>query len=71
MNQALAAARTGPIAVREAQVALLESGAPVRLRALIIDTLEEVRTASREPSLPAPAGALLRDLSDAVEGRMP
>jgi geranylgeranyl diphosphate synthase type II len=71
VNKALAVAHTGPIAVREAQVALLESGAPVRLRGLIADTLDEVRTVSREPALPAAAGALLRDLAEGVEGRMP
>ena len=70
-NQALAVAHTGPIAVREAQVALLESGAPVRLRTLISDTLDRVRTASRESALPPAAGSLLRDLADGVEGRIP
>ena len=71
VNEALAVAHTGPIAVRDAQVALLESGAPVRLRSLISDTLDRVRTASREPALPAAVGSLLRDLADGVEGRIP
>ena len=51
--------------MREAQVALLESGAPVRLRALISDTLDRVRSSSREPALPAAVGSLLRDLAAA------
>ena len=64
-------AHTGPIAVREAQVALEESGARVRLRRVIDDTLDDVRAAAREPVLPAPTGDLLRTLTDAVEGRIP
>jgi geranylgeranyl diphosphate synthase type I len=71
VNEALAVAHTGPIAVREAQVALLESGAPVRLRGLISDTLDQVRTASRDSALPPAVGSLLRDLADGVEGRIP
>lgn len=71
VSDALAAAHTGPIAVREAQVALEESGAPVRLRAFIEDTLDGVRTASQEPSLTPAAGALLRDLADGMERRIP
>ncbi len=71
VSDALAVAHTGPIAVREAQVALEESGAPVRLRAFIEQTLDEVRTASREPSLPNAAGELLRDIADGMERRIP
>lgn len=71
VSDALAVAHTGPIAVREAQVALEESGAPLRLRAFIEQTLDEVRTASREPSLTAATGALLRDLADGMERRIP
>jgi len=71
VNDALAVAHTGPIAVREAQVALRDSGAPVRLRSFIDETLDEVRTASLEPCLPSAAGLLLRDLADGVEGRIP
>lgn len=71
VNQALAVAHTGPIAVREAQVALEESGARLQLRRYIDDTLEEVRTASLETSLPEPAGSLLRDLADGIGRRIP
>ena len=56
---------------RSRAAALLESGAPVRLRTLISDTLDRVRTASREPALPPAVGSLLRDLADGVEGRIP
>ncbi|WP_374311980.1 polyprenyl synthetase family protein [Microbacterium sp.] len=71
VSDALAVAHTGPIAVREAQAALEQSGAPVRLRAFIEQTLDEVRTASLEPSLTPAAGALLRDLADGMAGRIP
>jgi geranylgeranyl diphosphate synthase type II len=71
VNDALAVAHTGPIAVRDAQLALEESGARVRLRLLIDETLDEVRTSSRDRSLRPSAGALLRSLADAVERRVP
>jgi geranylgeranyl diphosphate synthase type I len=71
VNDALAVAHTGPIAVREAQIALEESGARRRLRALIGDTLETVRTAVEEPAFPIEARPLLRDLADRVEERIP
>lgn len=71
VSDALAMAHTGPVAVREAQVALEASGAPVRLRAFIEQALDEVRAASTEPSLPADAGALLRDIADGMAERIP
>ncbi len=71
VDEALAIAHTGPIAVREAQLALEESGARERLRDLIHDTLHDVRAASGDPCLPPRAGALLQDLADAVEDRIP
>jgi geranylgeranyl diphosphate synthase, type I len=71
VNDALAIAHTGPIAVREAQLALEESGARLRLRALIGDTLEIVRTAVEEPAFPIEARPLIRDLADRVEERIP
>lgn len=71
VDEALALARTGPVAVREAQVVLEASGARERLVGLITDTLESVRTASHDPALPDRAGALLRTLADGIEGRIP
>jgi geranylgeranyl diphosphate synthase type II len=71
VNDALALAHTGPIAVREAQVALEQSGAPVRLRAVIYETLDHVRSSALDPALPPAATALLQDLAAAVEGRIP
>jgi len=71
VNDALALARTGPVAVREAQLALEESGARVRLRRLIADTLDDMRADADDPALPAGAGALLRELAVAVEERAP
>jgi geranylgeranyl diphosphate synthase type I len=71
VDEALALARTGPVAVREAQVVLEASGARERLVRLITDTLQSVRTASHDPALPDRAGALLRTLADGVEGRIP
>lgn len=71
VNDALALAHTGPIAVREAQVALEQSGAPVRLRAVIYETLEQVRASAADPALPGTATVLLEELAAAVEGRIP
>lgn len=71
VSDALAVAHTGPIAVREAQVALEQSGAPVRLRAFIEQTLDEVRQSSRESSLPPEAARLLCDLADGMAERIP
>jgi geranylgeranyl diphosphate synthase, type I len=71
VNDALAVAHTGPIAVREAQLALEESGARLSLRALIDDTLETVRTAVEDPAFPLAARPLLLELADRVEERIP
>ncbi|MET0781665.1 MAG: polyprenyl synthetase family protein [Microbacterium sp.] len=71
VNDALAVAHTGPIAVREAQLALEESGARLRLRALIGDTLDTVRTAVEDPAFPFEARPLLLELADRVEERIP
>lgn len=71
VNDALAVAHTGPIAVREAQRALEESGARLRLRALIGDTLEAVRTAAEDPAFPREACPLICELADRVEERIP
>ena len=71
VDEALAMARTGPVAVREAQLVLETSGARARLVGLITDTLGSVRAASNDPALPARAGALLRALADGIEGRIP
>lgn len=71
VNDALALAHTGPIAVRAAQAALEESGARHQLRTLIDDTLTDVRSASRETVFPGAVGDLLRELADTVERRVP
>lgn len=71
VNDALALAHTGPVAVREAQAALEQSGAPDRLRAVIYETLDQVRVSALDPALPTAAMDLLQDLAAAVEGRIP
>lgn len=71
VSDALALAHTGPVAVRQAQVALAESGAPGRLRVYISEVLGEVRATSLDASLTPTAGALLRDLAGGIEGRIP
>ncbi|WP_308291731.1 polyprenyl synthetase family protein [Microbacterium jejuense] len=68
---ALARAATGPVAVREAQVVLAESGARERLAGLIAETLDAVRSGSRDDALPPRAGRLLRGLADEIERRTP
>jgi len=71
VDEALALARTGPVAVREAQLVLEASGARERLTGLIADALEAVRADSHDPALPDRAGALLRTIADGIEGRIP
>ncbi len=71
VNDALAVAHTGPIAVREAQIALEESGARLRLRSLIDDTLSSVRAAIDDPDFPPAARPLLHELADKVQERIP
>jgi len=71
VDQALALARTGPVAVREAQLVLEQTGARERLARLVAETLAAARAASLDPALPDRAGALLRDLADGIERRIP
>lgn len=71
VSDALAVAHTGPIAVREAQRMLHESGARSRLIALVDDTLAEARRQAAAPVLPERVRAMLLGLTDAVEERMP
>lgn len=71
VDEALALARTGPVAVREAQLVLEQTGARERLVRLVEDTLAAVREASHDPALPDRAGSLLRTLADGIEGRIP
>jgi geranylgeranyl diphosphate synthase type II len=68
---ALALAHTGPIAVREAQRVLDESGARAGLLALIDRTLAEARDAASVPALPFAARRLVDDLASAVAERVP
>ncbi|MFH8250353.1 polyprenyl synthetase family protein [Microbacterium sp. B2969] len=71
VNDALAVAHTGPVAVREAQRALDESGARLRLLAVITGTLAEARDAAEDPSLPPAARRLVEELVAAVSERVP
>ncbi len=71
VNEALAVAHTGPIAIRAAQVALEESGARAQVRTLIDDTLADVRAASTDEVFPGPVNTLLQELADSVERRVP
>ena len=71
VNEALAVAHTGPVAIREAQQALDESGARMRLLALVYGTLAEARDAASDPALPPAAGRLIDDLVVAVGKRVP
>lgn len=71
VNDALAVAHTGPIAVGEAQRALDDSGARVRLLALIDGTLAEAREAASDPALPSAARVLVDALVAGVAERVP
>lgn len=70
VDSALQVARTGPIAVRAAQRALEASGAGARLRGLIDDTLDDVRT-DHDDELPPRARRLMNSLADRIQERMP
>jgi len=71
VDAALARATTGPVAVRDAQLVLAGSGARERLTRLIAETLDDVRSGSHDPALPAAAGRLLRGLSAEIDRRIP
>lgn len=71
VSDALAVAHTGPIAVREAQQALDDSGARTRLLALVDRTLAEARDAASDPALPAAASTLVAQLAHAIAERVP
>jgi geranylgeranyl diphosphate synthase type II len=69
VSDAVALARTGPVAVRAAQAALDDAGARVRLADMIARTLDEARAMS-DP-LPTPARSLVIALADEVAERIP
>lgn len=71
VTSALAVAHTGPIAVREAQSALEASGARVRLRELIDDNLDEVRSRAARSTLPPGVVTLADTLAATVQERIP
>jgi geranylgeranyl diphosphate synthase type II len=71
VDEVIARARTGPVAVREAQLVLEASGARERLIALVAETLGAVRLASHAPALPERAGSLLRTIAQRIEARIP
>lgn len=71
LDATLALARTGPVAVQDARRALDATGARGALLDMIRDTLSEVRATSRDDDLTPAAGALLREIADGIEGRIP
>lgn len=71
VSETLAMAATGPIAVRDAQRALDESGAPGRLMDLVHETLERAERAASSSALPSDTQALLHDIAGSIRERMP
>jgi len=71
VSSALALAATGPIAVRRAQHEIEASGARTELEVLIRRRLQRARSHAASPRLPRAAGALLGELADAIEERIP
>lgn len=71
VSEALAQAHTGPVAVRAAQRALAASGARTRLENLVRETLDEARQIVTSSTLPDECCAMLLDLVDAVQERVP
>lgn len=68
---ALAEAHTGPVAIRVAQRALAASGARARMESLVLETLDSARDVVAASLLPSPAAAMLLELVDAVQERIP
>jgi geranylgeranyl diphosphate synthase type II len=68
---ALSEAHTGPVAIRAAQRALAASGARVRMESLVADTLDAARAVVAASLLPDAVRAMLLDLADAVQERVP
>ncbi|MFG6502545.1 polyprenyl synthetase family protein [Microbacterium sp. P05] len=68
---ALAAAHTGPVAIRAAQRALAASGARSRMEGLVTETLESAREVVAASALPEATCTMLLDLVDAVQERVP
>lgn len=71
VDEALAHAHTGSVAVQRARTALEESGARTRLREIITETLDDVRRSSDDTALTPAAAVLLRTLADGIEARIP
>lgn len=71
VSEALAQAHTGPVAIRAAQRALSDSGARIRLEELVCETLDEARAIVTASTLPAASQAMLLELVDAVQERVP
>jgi geranylgeranyl diphosphate synthase type II len=71
VHEAISVAHTGPIAVREAQRVLDESGARARLVALVDDALTDARLAASDPSLPSGAEQLVTKIASAIARRIP
>ncbi|MBB2974751.1 geranylgeranyl diphosphate synthase type II [Microbacterium endophyticum] len=71
VSAALSQAHTGPVAVREAQHAIAESGARDELMNLVIRTIRTAREQSEASALPPRVEALLADIANAVEERIP
>jgi geranylgeranyl diphosphate synthase type II len=68
---ALARAHTGPVAIRAAQRALAASGARSRMEGLVAETLESARAVVAASLLPDETRAMLLDLVEAVQERVP
>jgi geranylgeranyl diphosphate synthase type II len=68
---ALSEAHTGPVATRAAQRALAASGARARMESLVADTLDAARAVVAASLLPDAVRAMLLDLADAVQERVP
>lgn len=71
VSEALAQAHTGPVAVRAAQRALSDSGARTRLENLVCETLDDARAIVTASTLPPACRAMLLELVDAVQERVP
>lgn len=69
VSDALALAHTGPIAIRDAQRALTESGAADRVVRLVDDALADARSAAR--GLPESARALVDEACGRIRERVP
>lgn len=71
VHAALAVAHTGPVAVLQAQTALVDSGARDGVLSMVDSALGSARARAQDATLPSSACDLIHSLADDISGRVP